>query len=366
MSSLKDYSRRELNTNHGHMLFHRLLIGFVLFVVLVGCSTIRTNNTTSIATQFSQSASEFENGFERFPTITAIPSFTPPPGATAHQTQTVFNQAVYDATQSVVQTKVAQFPRVCKENYSRPKFSPNDLWMEELCYSESDHDLVLTLSNRQTQVLWKLLYHDYIPDQDFADGGMLVIHWSKDGRYAYFTSHLGGSVGECFYDGWDTGSGLFRLDLQNGQTKATLPLGNNLVWYGFSISSTDRRLVYGIRAIDLKILDLSTGQSINVGHEKDFSQGGGYLWSSDGLGFVYSTVTYKPDYGRESYSLRIVDARSGNEQILLESTEDCFDPVSWIKENILIVERYDKNYDQTLIEFDLNSNNITRETIPTP
>ena len=116
----------------------------------------------------------------------------------------------------------------------------------------------------------------------------------------------------------------------------------------------------------MKILDLSTGQSINVGHEKDFSQGGGYVWSSDGLGFVYSTVTYKPDYGREGYSLRIVDARSGNEQILLESTEDCFDPVSWIEENILTVKRFDRNYDRTLIEFDLNSNNIISETTPTP
>lgn len=345
--------------------FHRLLFVFLLFVVLVGCGTITTNNTTPIATQFSEPVSAVES-LESSSTFTARPFFAPSPSVIPNQTQIPFDQAIYDATQSVVQTKVAQFPRVCKENYSRPNFSSNDLWMEELCYSESDHDLVLTVSNRQTQVLWKLLYHDYIPDQDFADGGMLVVHWSKDGRYVYFTSHLGGSVGECFYDGWDTGSGLFRLDLQNGQTKSTLPLSDNLVWYGFSISPTDRRLVYGIRSLDLKILDLSTGQLINVSHEKDFSQGGGYVWSSAGLGFVYSTVTYKPDYGREGYSLRIVDARSGNEQILLESTEDCFDPVSWMEENILTVERYDKNYDRTLIEFDLNSNKIISEAIVTP
>lgn len=351
---------------HSTTLFHHLAIAFVMFVLVAGCG-IKTsvNNPISATHSFTQPMSDVD-GLEGPPASTAYSSFTPSLSATPSQTQFVFDDAIYHATQSVIQTSVAQFPRICKEDYSRPNFSPNGLWMEELCYSENDQDLMLTLSNRETQVLWKLLYHDYIPDQDFADGGMLVVHWSKDGRYAYFTSHLGGSVGECFYDGWDTGFGLFRFDLQKGQTKATLPLINNLVWYGFSISPTDRRLVYGIRSLDLKILDLSTGQSINVGHEKDFSQGGGYVWSSDGLGFVYSTVTYKPDYGREGYSLRIVDARSGNEQILLESTEDCFDPVSWIEENILTVKRFDRNYDRTLIEFDLNSNNIISETTPTP
>lgn len=299
-------------------------------------------------------------------TVTFIPteylSFTPTIAVTPTWSGNYDDEI---ATVSVAQTRASNFPRICNNHYPE-QYSPSGLWLVELCASKDDHDLIMTLSNRETQILWKLLYHDYIPAQDFADGGMLVVHWSKDGRYAYFTSHLGGSVGECFYDGWDTGSGLFRLDLQKGQTKATLPLINNLVWYGFSISPTDRRLVYGIGSLDLKILDLSTGQSINVGHEKDFSQGGGYVWSSDGLGFVYSTVTYKSDYGRVGYSLRIVDARSGNEQILLESKEDCFDPVAWIGENILKVERYDRNYDRTLIEFDLNSNNIISETTPTP
>lgn len=344
------------------VIFHRLVIAFLLFVFLVGCSTTSSTNEPPLVPQSSQPAPN-ASGLISSPSITARPAFSETPS----QTQTVFDEAIYYATQSVVQTKVAQFPRVCKENHSRPNFSPNDFWMVEGCYSESDHDLVLTLSNRQTQVLWKLLYRDYIPHTEFADGGILVVHWSKDGRYAYFTSFLGGDGGECFFDRFDTGSGLFRLDLQTGQTKAILPLNDNLIWYSFSISPTDKRLVYGVRSMDLKVLNITTGRLIEVAHEKNFSQGSGYIWSSDGLKFVYSTVTDKPDHvGREGYSLRLVDAQTGSERIILESPEDCFVTMSWTEDSILTIERYDKNYDRTLIEFDLSSNKIISEATVTP
>lgn len=206
-----------------------------------------------------------------------------------------------------------------------------------------------------------MFYHDYIPyTADSADGGMRVMHWSNDSRYGYFYTSLGGDGGECFYGGYDTGSGLFRLDLQTGQTKAILPLNDDLRWYGFSISPTDRRLVYGIRSLDLQILDLTTGQLINVGHKKNFSQSGGYIWSTDGLEFVYSTVTYTPNHtGIENYSLRLVNAVSGSEQILFEAPDECFDTISWTENDILTIE---KNYARTKVEFDLNSNTIISET----
>ncbi len=150
---------------------------------------------------------------------------------------------------------MSQFPRICKDNYYQSGYSHDGLWLVELCYSENDQDLIMTLSNRKTQVLWKLLYQDYLPKMDFVpDGGMSVVHWSNDGRYTYFTAFLGGDGGECFYGNQlETGTGLFRLDLQTGRTTAILPPNDSYYWYSFSVSPTDRRLVYGVHSLNLKI-----------------------------------------------------------------------------------------------------------------
>jgi Tol biopolymer transport system component len=282
-----------------------------------------------------------------------------------------------EATQTVFQTEVAKFPRLCPNDIpyfsERTKsFSPDGLWLGQPCLSSEYKDFVLTFSNKKSQVIWNMFYHDYIPDVDFADGGMRVVHWSNDSRYAYFKTSLGGSVGECFYEGYDTGVGLFRVDLQTGQTKEILPLFNeNSVWYGFSFSPTDRWLVYGIRTLDLVIVDIMTGESISVTHEKDFSQGGGYVWSPDGLRFVYSTVKYLPNNvgGREGYTLRVVDAKTGVERILLESKTSCYLVQGWKDNNVLLIEYDydDENYNRVIMEYDLDSNAIiSASATPSP
>jgi hypothetical protein len=59
-----------------------------------------------------------------------------------------------------------------------------------------------------------------------------------------------------------------------------------------------------------------------------------------------------------AYSLRLVDAQTGSERILLESPDKCFAARSWSDNNILTIESYDKNYDRTSVEYDLNLNKI--------
>lgn len=269
-----------------------------------------------------------------------------------------------EPTQSAFQTAVAQFPRLCPKDTpyfsDRTKsFSPDGLWLGELCNSREYHDLVLTFSNKKTGVIWKMFYHDYIPDVEGADGGMRVAHWSKDSRYAYFHTSLGGSVGECFYEGYDTGAGVFRLDLQTGKTTEILPTNKTFYWYGFSFSPTDRQLVYGIQALNLIVLDIKTGELIKVAHEKDFSQSGGYVWSLDGLQFVYTTVKYLPNnVGTVGYTLRLVNAKTGAERILLESQTNCYLAKKWRADNILQIEYDDQKYNRAIMEYDINSNTI--------
>lgn len=336
--------------------FQRFLHLFVFVVFLLGCSEMGSPDAFELSTPVGSQPVSLGTDLESPLAVTATPS----PSITPSQTQASFDRAAYDATQSVVQTKVAHFPRVCTEEYFNPRYSPNDLWMEEICASEND--LILTLSNRETRVLWKLFYQDYIPTMDFVpDGGLRVNHWSNDGRYAYFYSFSASDGGECFYEGGDRGFGLFRIDLQSGQTAAVLPLSTSFWWYGFSISPTDRRLVYGERARDLKTLDITTGHSIPILSASNFDEAGGFLWSADGLKLVYSTAMSDHQAQTRSYTVRLVDVRTGSERILLEDFDTCYAAKSWGENNTLILE---KNYNEAFIEFDLNSNEIVRETTP--
>lgn len=330
---------------------------FIIPILLVACSVPKATITPKVTVPFLPTLL-LTPTFPHTPTPTQSPSLYP----TSNQTQVAFEQ-IFISTQSVFQTEVAKFPRLCPKDIPyfsdrREEFSPDGSWLSELCLS-SQEGLVLTFSNKKTQVVWKMLYHDYIPDVEGADGGMSVIHWSNDSRYAYFYSSLGGDGGECFYEGYDTGAGVFRLDLQTGKTKEILSTNNTFFWYGFSFSPTDRRFVYGIHARDLVILDLQTGESIEVAHKTDFSQGGGYVWSPDGLQFLYSTVEYLPEnLDTAGYTLRLVNAKTGLEQILFESKTNCYLAKTWDTDNILQIEYSDENYKRAIMEYDLQSNTI--------
>ena len=347
------------------VIFHRLVSISVFIVFLVGCDTASsTSDPTSITPQLSQPVPTAE-GLESLSTITALRTPTSIPSVTPNITQTAFAQDMISA-QFAEQALVAQYPRICKNLSTPRKFSPNGLWMVELCYGEDDNSLILTLSNRERHDLWKLVYRDYISVTDFVpDGGLSVVHWSNDEKYAYFNSYVNASGGECFVRGdvADGGMGLFRLDLNTGNISTILPLKDNFGWYGYSFSPTDRRLVYGAYARELKILDINTGKLININPIIDLSERGGYLWSPDGLELVYSTVLYNELSEPIAYSLRLVDAQFGIERILLESPEECFSAISWTEDNILTLE---KNYGEVLVEFDLDSNKIISEAIVTP
>lgn len=263
---------------------------------------------------------------------------------------------------SAFETKMAEYPSICK-NLLPYYFSPDGLWRESFCFSEIDNEMALTISNRQIKVLWKMFFSDYIPYTDIVpDGEMAVVHWSKDGRYAYFNSHSNGSGGECFVSGNDSGWGLFRIDLQTGDITSILPIIDPTIWYSFSFSPTDRRLVYGTDSANFKILDIQTGETIDVVHKKELTESGGYVWSSSGQEFIYSTLLYNDAYERDSYTIRLVDAKTGTEKILIESPTDCFQAIEW-KDNILKIQ---KNSNHSIIEFDLNTNTIISETPITP
>lgn len=247
---------------------------------------------------------------------------------------------------NTVETETAEivvgegFLRLCQDSsfLVASEISPNGLWFVELCYSNADQGLIMALSEFETQKVWKLLYREYSAKSDLVlDGGMSVVHWTKDGRYAYFTSFMNASGGGCFMQNRLSGWGLFRLDLDTGEITTILPLGEYFHWYVFSFSPTDEQLVFGIHAEDYKIMDITTGKITPVNPAKPYDEGGGIIWSEGGQEFVYSTVFDSSESGYETV-VRFVDAQSGIEEVLFEDKNNCYVVREWKKDNILIVE----------------------------
>lgn len=240
--------------------------------------------------------------------------------------------------------------------------------MAELCHSEEDDSLIMTLSNKETQRTWKLVHRDYTQRAGILfDEGFRVVHWPNDGTYAYLSLFFHGDGSVCFTHmrPEQHGKGLLRLDLQTGSVTTVLPLGDQ-VGYGFSFAPTGRRLVYEVYSLGLKILDIQTGQLIDVDPERQFDVGGNYIWSPDGLQFVYSNVSYTDQWAVANYSLRLVDGKTGKDQIILESAQNCFAVKNWKDDHTIVVESFNPDLKVTVIEYDLSLNQVLNESTATP
>lgn len=333
---------------------------------MFGCGTANSpSNSTDITSSLT---APVEVTRTRLPTATRRPSSIPLLTKTPDLTTTATYQENATAW-SAEQTKIAQYPRICKStnSYVPPKYSPDALWLEEFCFSADDKTPILVLSNKETQVLWKLFYRDFIVNMNDGNG-IGVVHWSLDKTTAYFTSFPTLDVRICSIgtNSQYFGKGLFRIDLNTGTIATILPLREDARNYGFSFSPTGRRLIYQVHTSDLIILDIQTGESVSVDPVGKYQFGGGYLWSSNGIELIYSTVLYNENFEPISYSLRLVDAQTGIERILLDSSKNCLIARSWSDNNILTIESEDENNDSTFIEYDLNSNTIILESTATP
>ena len=289
------------------------------------------------------------------PTRTRVPSLTPD----------LTRGAIYDiekATQSVFKTQVAEFPYQCLEytHYYREWFksiSPDGLWYGEYCSLEEG--TMLVISNNETGAVWKMRYIDFLGPVDFADGGMGIAHWSEDSRYVYFYSTLGGSGGYCFYGG-NTCVGLFRLDVLTGEIQKSFRRMKLFIGIGFPFSPTGRLLAHGKSNQKLEILDMVTGDLVDVRYAREYNHGAGFIWAPDGSQFIYST-DYFPHFEEtemDGFTLLLVDAQTGEERILSESKTSCYRVREWRKDNIIVIEYDDENYDRAIMEYDLNTNTI--------
>jgi len=150
------------------------------------------------------------------------------------------------------------------------------------------------------------------------------LHWSRDGRYLYFTNRPVPDGCAVFVNGSD----LNRLDLSDGSVAAVVP--HSGLW--LSLSPDETTLAYiGYGGRGLVVRDLATGAE----RETKLDPGQGYaaghiVWSPDGTALVLTLAirTCSTNWA-ESVSVVRVEAATLKQATLIREDERLFTTVEW-------------------------------------
>ncbi len=77
-------------------------------------------------------------------------------------------------------------------------------------------------------------------------------------------------------------------------------------------------------------------------------------------------MSYTDQWAVLNYSLRVVDGKTGNEQLLLESPKNCFAVTNWKDNRVMVVESFDPRGKVTVMEYDSNLKRTLGESTATP
>jgi len=189
-------------------------------------------------------------------------------------------------------------------------------------------------------ILWSITYD--AKKFDLAEPWYKPFYWSKDGKFLYYTCFHGQETdgsskfyGNEFIDG----CGVFRLDVETGETIDILPEiapGNG--YYAFSISPDEQRLVYTNQnetPVRIKLLDMNTGQKqILLTANEDILETGRFGWSPEGDKLVFMTLKISGDEKR-FYSIFILDLNSLETNLLVEDLDTRIRFVSWDEQDVI-------------------------------
>jgi hypothetical protein len=290
------------------------------------------------------------------PSRTPVPTSTPDLPATA----TPITKVETSSARSTQLATFPSFPSGCHVNDFT--VSSNGEWIaDDECYLP---DPTIVVIHESGTAHWELHYSDYYPHPDFAN--IFIEHWSNDSRYLYFSIENTGSGGHCYvgYDG--SGFGLFRLDVQTGETSIVLPLKSGYERYTWSFSPTGRRFIYEQSKNTIGIWDLYTGEITSVLQLPENNiHAGGFRWSQDGLKIIY-TVAWLDSNERYHFKLYLTDLTTNSTYVLMTPPDEkCIRASSWAEKDLLNIEIVDDiNFESYRIVFDVNSNQIIGTPIP--
>lgn len=232
--------------------------------------------------------------------------------------------------------------------------SPNGEWLAVVC---DPNDLLkfngTKIVSLDGNVIWGVSFYDTYgisQKDDFSSDGirkgrMSVVHWTKDGNYAYLVPYFccADSPGNTFFNYFQNTLALYRLDLQTGKITTTLQpfRGDVFSGYNASLSPSDKYLAYVISSDprDIHISNLQIGDSFTIKVGNQYVASGKFSWSQDGNKFVYMAVRSGWSYGNASIdngvSYFLLDLKTQSSVHLFDK-QDIY-RVSWTQDGNIIL-----------------------------
>jgi hypothetical protein len=164
-------------------------------------------------------------------------------------------------------------------------------------------------------------------------------HWSRDGRYLYFTN-------EPVPDGcglFVNGSDLHRIDLSDGSVKEIVPSSG--LW--LSLSPDETTLAYiGYKGRGLVVRDLATGLERETGLDPGQDYAAGHIvWSPDGAALVLTLAIHPCSFGwAESVSVVLVEVATLKQTMLIHEDRRLLITVEWPALDRILLEDNDGSF----------------------
>ena len=193
-------------------------------------------------------------------------------------------------------------------------------------------------------VMWSVTYDT----KKFSDVFQLVeasynpFYWSKDEKFLYYTCFHGQEIdssGKFYGNEFIDGCGVFRLNVETGETTDILPeIAPGYGYYAFSISPDEKYLVYTYQnetPVQIKLLDLSTREErVLLTADENILETGRYGWSPQEDQLVFMTLKISEDEKR-LYSIFILDLDIQETKLLVKDLDTRIRFVSWDKKGII-------------------------------
>lgn len=244
------------------------------------------------------------------PTITATITNTPSPSPT--QTATTTNTPT-----------TTPFPFATPNGAYFVENSPDNKWIIWESWSgNSDHTLLIQKVN--TSIIWDIQFHVTISDELRLPLFIRPIHWSREGRFMYFTGMLMGDGGSEY-----RGVSLVkRLDLENGDIANVLSFDTQFFSFTPSFTPNGRFFVHLSENI-LTFRDLQNSQETSIVIEEiDTRNSGSMLWSPDSTKLVFAT-----EHSYASISFVVVDRNDMSYKFFPQEKVIFANAEEWLSEN---------------------------------
>jgi len=336
-------------------------LNILLLLIISGCVSKPSQDTSLVSrtATFPSNIDKTSTSSVLLPTQTRTPTQEPPMVATS------IPPTIPVATLNALAT-LEPLEKLCDEyqtdssRYS--EISPNGEWYAISCgYKRNQKLIVQNLEG----IKWVINFSDFFDSKSTEwSGGFVLLGWSFDGRFLYFSKMLGVSGGgnQCF-PGFGV-LGLYRLHLKTGtlttliSTNKSFP-GDGLP--GYKIRFSPNNEYYAVNKNGVTITNLVNDKVTVI----DTSGVMEMIWSPDSRFLTFSVASCGEDLV-ESSSIYIWDSSTSETQVLFSTNKMLLRPDSWVNMSTLRFKGENWDYQYTVFEYDLAKNEMILSGTATP